>query len=245
MDRHLNLIKSEFARQEKRVFPRFPYCFLTFRSDKQDINESKIFEVKDISFTGMQLALKNGEHNYKEKDVLKGNIHWLGMELTIKGVVKWVSSDRIGLAFNREKALISSIRDFLSIKNIVMGIKSIHNSQHDFSIELPSSLKYWLRADGLLEIFIWQHKDGEFSKFQILMLENFVEWEDGIGLKSGRALGRKDIETPLSVDGEFTFEIDHELDISKLNLFSDIISHLEEKHLPRNVIQFLELKLKI
>ncbi|MBF0299626.1 MAG: PilZ domain-containing protein [Oligoflexia bacterium] len=245
MDRHLNLIKNEFARQEKRIFPRFPYCFLTFKSEETETDCSKIFEVKDISYTGMQLALKNGEHKCKEKDLIKGEIHWLGMEILIKGNIKWIDDERVGVAFNREKALMNNIRDFLSIKNMIIGLKAIHNSKQDFSMELPNLLKYWLRADGLLEIFIWQHKDGEFSRFQMIMLENFIEWEDGVGLKTGHALGKRDIETPLNEEGEFTFEMDQELDVTKINLFTDITNHLNEKFLPQDVIQFLQMKLKI
>ena len=58
MARHLNLVQSDFEQLEKIVFPRFPFCYLTFKCDEYDTH---VFEVKDISQTGMQLALKNGE----------------------------------------------------------------------------------------------------------------------------------------------------------------------------------------
>ena len=74
MERRFNLIKSDFEKHEKRVLPRFPFCYLTFKSDET----SRVYEVKDISYTGMQLALKDDEHNFKEDSALKGHIHWLG-----------------------------------------------------------------------------------------------------------------------------------------------------------------------
>ena len=51
----LNLVKDE-AVLEKRVFPLFPFSSLFFKVDKA----GHIFEVKDISHTGMQIEIKDG-----------------------------------------------------------------------------------------------------------------------------------------------------------------------------------------
>ena len=57
MERHLSLIKTDYQEMEKRVFPRFPFGLMMFRESS---SEKKVFEVKDISLTGMQISIKDG-----------------------------------------------------------------------------------------------------------------------------------------------------------------------------------------
>ena len=54
-----NLIKGPNINREKRVLPRFPLTLMTFRADQF---KGHSFEVRDVSFGGMQVALKDGEH---------------------------------------------------------------------------------------------------------------------------------------------------------------------------------------
>ena len=81
MERHLNLVKSDFERLEKRILPRFPICYLTFKASEEGSN--RVFEVKDISDTGMQLALRDGEHSIEKGSSIKGTIRWQGREIVI------------------------------------------------------------------------------------------------------------------------------------------------------------------
>jgi hypothetical protein len=56
MPKHLQLVESDFETIEKKKLPRFPFCYLTFKP--HDYQEH-VFEVRDISHSGMQLELKN------------------------------------------------------------------------------------------------------------------------------------------------------------------------------------------
>eukprot|EP00481_Brizalina_sp_1-RS-2013_P000340 TRINITY_DN10973_c0_g1_i1.p1 TRINITY_DN10973_c0_g1~~TRINITY_DN10973_c0_g1_i1.p1 ORF type:complete len:106 (-),score=6.69 TRINITY_DN10973_c0_g1_i1:132-449(-) len=94
MDRHLNLIKDGAGKTEKRVFPRFPFSYLVFR---QAGANTKSYEVKDISFTGMQISLKDGESEFKVTDLIEGEIHWYSEVVKIKGEVKRVEDNNIGI----------------------------------------------------------------------------------------------------------------------------------------------------
>lgn len=239
MERHLNLIKNRLGQKEKRVLPRFPYCFLTFKSDEEE--KSKVFEVRDISYTGMQIALRDGGHTFEKGNVIKGQVHWLGNELFVAGMVKWVTNCRLGVSFNKDKNFVQSVRDFLSVKNMVAGLRPLHRPE--LGLELPSTLKYWLRADGPIELFVWQHKDGEFSRVQMIMLQNFVEWEDGTGIKTGISLSNRNIETPLNEEDEFIFEIDPDVDREKIHLAFDIVTFFPKGLLPETTVDFLKLKL--
>ena len=110
MERRLNLIKSDFEKHEKRVLPRFPFCYLTFKSD----DTSRVYEVKDISHTGMQLSLKEDGHAFAADSVLKGSIHWLGKNLGIAGTVKWSTSHRLGVEFAKRREVTDKVQDFLN-----------------------------------------------------------------------------------------------------------------------------------
>ncbi len=236
MENHLSLIKTDFQELEKRIFPRFPFNYLTFKGEGD-----RVFAVKDISYSGMQLLLKNGGHNYRSGDLLKGTLNWRGATLDLQGLVKWVSGESLGIAFNEDGALEENVRCFLSIDNIISGMRPVH--QGGFDLEFPSNLKYWLQADGPVEIFIWRHNDGEISRFQILMLGTFIEYEDGKGLKSGQVVNRKNLDTPLVQEDEFLLQMDEVVDKAILSFAQDIVAKLPGEHLPVEARDFLRVKL--
>lgn len=239
MAKHLNLVESDFEQLEKRVLPRFPFCYLTFKCAKQ---LKKTFEVKDISYSGMQLSLKDGEHDLLEDEVISGMLHWAGRELEISGNVVWKTSMRAGIEFSNALSSRNSIDDFLKLEFIAEHLKPVHLV--NYGVDLPAKLKYWLRADGPVELFVWQHADGEFAKFQVLIMENFVEWEDGKGLKTSRVISKRDIETPLINEDEFVFKIDESIDESKVTRAAKLISGINESNLAKEVKDFVQLKLR-
>lgn len=236
-NRHLNLVKSDFEKLQKVVLPRFPFCFLTFKCSGSE----RVFEVKDISYSGMQLELKNGEHSLKDENKVQGLIHWGGHELEINGVVKWTRFARVGVEFNTAQSLRSNVEDFLSLKNIAKQMKPIH--QTNFDLNLPPRLKYWLRSDGPVELFVWQHGDGELSHIQIIMMEHFVEWRDGKGLESGRVISKRDIDTPLISEDEYVFKLDPALDQDKIQKALNLINILDDERLPSETKFFITRKL--
>lgn len=235
MDRQLNLIKTEYQQLEKRVLPRFPFSFLMFKHTES----GKVFEISDISHTGMQLVLKDGTHQMEVGQAVGGTIQWRGHSLVIESTVKWASENRLGVAF--EQSCIQQVEELFCVSHIVEGLRAMH--QTDWEEQLPSNLHYWLRADSSLEIFIWGHSDKEFSRFQFIILDYFVEWQDGKGVKSGKVINKRDLDTPLFSEGELIFQVDEGVDFAKIGFAKDVIGHLSSAHLPRQVIDFLKLKL--
>lgn len=237
MERHLNLIKSREAETEKRVFPRFPFSYLTFKAD----GSGTTFQVLDISFTGMQLCLKNGGHPYSINEKLVGQVHWRGKVLSIGAEVKWSQGQRLGVAFDQSQDFKKAVRSFLAIDQVAKSMRPLHQKQMD--LELPSNLKYWLQSDGPVEVFIWRHQDGETSRIHLILLDQFVEWEDGHGLRTGQIITKRDMDTPLFNEDEFIFALDEQVDTEKLAFAQDLVLHLNEAHLPPEALDFLKLKL--
>ncbi|MCK5882914.1 MAG: PilZ domain-containing protein [Bacteriovoracaceae bacterium] len=235
MDRQFDLIKTEYREVEKRLLPRFPFSFLMFRP----VDESRVFEVSDISHTGMQIGLKDGECQIEVGRTMTGHIQWRSHRLEVEGKVVWARENRLGLSF--DESLATPIKEYFSVENIVEGLRPVHDLQ--MGVEIPSNLKYWLRADGPMEVFIWKHSDGEFSRFQFILLDSFVEWEDGRGVKSGKVVTKRDVETPLFSEDEFVFQLDEGVDFSKINFAKDVIEKLSTNLLPEAVIHFLKVKL--
>lgn len=238
MARQFDLIKTDFKEEEKRIFPRFPFSYLTFKG-KGD----HVFEVKDISFSGMQLLLKEGEVDYQENDQVAGELHWKQASITVLGQIQWVRGKRVGVKFDTRGDFSSSIRDFLSLKNIMKCMRPLHLSREDF--DLPASLKYWFRSEGPVELFVWSHQDGELSRYQVIYFKNFIEWEDGIGLKTGEVMTKRDLDTPLFAEDEFIFQIDNEVDRSKLTCARELIESLPEDLLNEGVRNFLIRKIGV
>ena len=200
----LSLLRGGQRKREKRIFPRFPFCFLTFKVGGQ------VFEVKDISFSGMQLSLKDGDCSHKPGSTIGGSLRWYGESLDIAGRVKWTRGQRLGVHFTPPSDFALRWDQFFSLEKIAGRMRPLH--KNELSVEFPGNLRCWLRSDGPVEIFVWCHKDGEISSFQFLFMETFLEWEDGKGLVGGRILTRRDLETPLVQEDEFVFQEDSELD---------------------------------
>lgn len=237
MERKFNLIKSDFEKHEKRVLPRFPFCYLTFKPD----GSSRVYEVKDISLTGMQLSLKDADHSFPDDAPLKGSIHWLGNNLDIHGTVRWHTSSRLGVEFAKKRDVLDRVRNFLAMEEFVRHLKPLHKV--DGGLELPARLKYWLRSDGPAELFVWQHSDGELSKFQVLFMETFVEWEDGQGLKTGRILSKRNVDSPLLSEDECVFRIDPGAELDKLNRVKDLVELIPAELLPSEAKTFISRQL--
>lgn len=237
MEGHLNLIKTEYKEREKRIFPRFPFTYLTFKASS---GEDHVFQVLNISYTGMQISLKNGGSELKPDANLKGDLHWRGTSVSVSGDIKWVEGNRVGIAFDKELTE-KVIPDFLSVENIVAGMRPVHDSGLD--IEMPNNLKYWLRADGPVEVFVWEHNDHEISRFQVIIMDTFVEWEDGKGLRTGLVLSKRDVDTPLSGSDEYEFEIEQTCADEKVNFAGRIIDNVPEGFLPESVTEFLQRKI--
>ncbi len=236
-ERHFNLIKTDIDQQEKRVLPRFPVCYLTFKPERA----GRAYEVKDISHTGMQVGIKEGALEFSPGQMLQGTVHWLGHEMALQGKVVWATPGRAGVEFVKRAETAQAVLGFLAEERLVAALKPLHRM--DYGAELPARLKYWLRSDGPVEVFVWQHQDGEVAQFQVLLLENFVEWQDGEGLKTGRILSKRNVDTPLVDEDEFLFRFDQALDEEKLRRARSLLARLGPDLLPDAALAFLRLKL--
>ena len=236
----LSLIKTDFEQLEKRVLPRYPLCYLTFKELQTD--DKKVYEVKEISLTGMQLCLKNGDISYNNEDILEGCLHWVGQSLNLKGQVKWVRENRLGVAFQGGGSFVDTIRSFMSHENVAKNMKPIPFLELDYDI--PNDLNLWLRGDGPSDLFIWKYKDEAISKLQLILMNTFIEWEDGKGLMTGTVRTQRSLDIPLSEKDEVVFKVDEVQDDVKIQFAMKVVSELGTDKLEKEAQDFVMRKLR-
>ena len=200
----LSLIKTEQRPSERRKLPRFPFCFLLFRPE----GSKSALEVSDISQTGMQVQSKSESMTYHRGQEIKGEMSWYGDSVEVKAAVAWVHGQRAGLKFLEIEQFKHQLEKFFDISRVVEHLRPAHEQKMGF--EIPNNLKIWLKTDGPVELFIWEHNDSEIQSFQVILWDQYLEWEDGKGLSTGRVIGRRNLETPLMQENVYDFEPDSE-----------------------------------
>lgn len=204
-------------------------------------DNNMVFHIKDISLSGMQLCYKDGTHNYKIGETLEGELHWKKASIKIKAKIQWIRPASLGVLFESTISFEEKMRTFLCYENIVAHIKPLHKTE--IEMNLPNNLKFWLKADGALDLYVWEHSSQGISRFQILLMEHFIEWEEGVGLKTGKIITQKDLETPLSKQDEFLFEMDKNASLEKIEMALGVVRKISLEHLPRSAKDFLLYKL--
>ena len=93
---------------------------MVFKS--QDIADH-IFEVRDISYTGMQICLKNGEIKAKVFDELNGELHWNGKTIETKGEVAGREKRELAIIWEFDLTFqmewLQGMEEFLSITKLL------------------------------------------------------------------------------------------------------------------------------
>ena len=220
----------------KRVFPRYPFSFLVFKA------QERAFEVRDISFRGMQISLKDGEHGLSPGDCLNGELHWKGEVLSLDIQIKWAEKDTVGGAFERDGDFDKKIQSFFCVENILKELRPLHLQEAER--ELPKNLKYWFKSDGSVEFFVWCRGNGQISSFQGIVLDKFLEWEEGREVWTGRILKHRDLETPLDYWEEFFFEEDSMPNSFVVDFAHKIFSGLSKEHVSDEDRKFLLFHLR-
>jgi hypothetical protein len=74
-------------------------------------------------------------------------------------------------------------------------------------------------------------------------MEHFIEWEEGVGIRTGKIMTQRDLDTPLSLEDEFVFQIDEGAVLEKIEMALGVVCKINTDHLPHNARDFLVYKL--
>ncbi len=223
----LNLINNDEGKIEKRVLPRFPLNYLTFKLVGDETKGLSAFSVIDISYSGTQLEKKYGEIELKLNDKIEGNLRWYGQNCYVSGSIKWIQGNRVGVQFDENSLMLKKVEAFLDISNFIDNLRPLHLDR--YKMKKPQGLKYWLQAEGPVELFVWMNTDDTLSKFQIILFKDFVEWSSG-EMKSGEVISKRNLETPLLTKEELAFRFDNNLDDLKVKKAKNFLERLGSKY---------------
>ena len=241
MERMFGLIKNDQELPEKRTLPHFPFCYMTFRCRCPKGNDMT-FEVTDLSQSGMQVSTRDGHHGLEKGQMVEGELHSLGQKFQVKGTLQWATGKRAGLLFqNIDEHFVSGL---LSVQSSARRLKAIHDLiDQEFMAHIPVGLRYWLHADGPIELFFWQHPDHEWKTIQAIYMDSFLEWEDGRGVITGRTLSKRDLDTPLIQEDEFVFGIDQDKNLERVEKIRALVQEIPEGALPIAAKEFFLRKI--
>lgn len=233
MEKILNLIKNEASPELVRNFPRFPFTYMVFKCAQS----AETFEIQDISESGMQISLKSGELSLGKNSQVTGNINWNGDTLQIEATVVWVKGMRAGLRF-----VNCSLHEFLSLARFAQNMKDI--TAMDMDLSLPRDLSLWLRSDGPCELFVWIDNNHNYSEFQIVFMDRYVEWSDGEGVKTGRVISKRDLQTPLLSQDQYIFKTDSPTQRNTLQTAQQILQELIKQQKIYDCFEFISRQLR-
>lgn len=233
----LGLVPGGQERIEKRVFPRFPFSSLTFRSTHNNLHT---FEVRDISLQGMHLGLKVGEHGLKDQDSIAGQLHWQQEKVEIKGHVAWSRPGELGVRFQLDDE--DELKQLLCPSNLARGLRPLHS--HPLKGEMLQGPTFWLQTDGPVEIFVYCDSGGTIARFCIVLMDRVMEYIDGKGLFSAKVLKKRDLETPLHHEDEYQLKFDNQLDVDLQQSAALLVQNMDSSLLPEDVFEFLTNKLR-
>lgn len=244
----LTLITNNRPSELQRVFPHFPYNFLTFRPCAQ----STTFEIIEINSNFMDIKIVQKDQRLVA-GIIQGEMHWHGMSIALQGYTKSTivdSTQRIIFDENSKKIII----EFLRPENLIQGIRIVDSSFMESSEQHDSTkiLKFWLHGAGNLDIYVWANELNEFSQFLIIVGEHFVEWSDsqiGTTLQSGICKKNGIIKTPLNEQIEYVFTFTypfHAFAVEQAKKIMQLIHFNSERILlPYHVGEFLSRKLSL
>jgi len=239
MSEAFNLIDNLKGVIEKRVLPRFPLNYLTFRvSDKMN-QHHKTYSIRDISTTGMQITKTEGQISFQVGDTFSGDVSWKGEKCEIQAEVKWIEGRRMGVKFISDLKVVD---EFLSMDRIVKNTKALHTE--NLGLNTPKGLKYWFQADGPVEFFLWTFPSGEISKFELIMHKKLFEWDFYKGPRTGEIISMRGKETPLSSEDEFQFHFHERNDEIFMQRCHRFISSLKSNEIAAEDHEFVLNKIR-
>ena len=91
---------------------------------------------------------------------------------------------------------------------------------------------------------MWIEHHDQFCKFQTLFMENLVEWQEGIGLKTGKLHEDQQWKNPPTERNQFMVKLDQNIDRLKISQICEIIENIPSDKIQESAREFILMKLK-
>lgn len=169
-------VVKRFKGQDKRRVPRIALTREQFKLT----DTGKVFGVQDLSVGGLALKILNPQDMiyFTVGRFISGTLNLNGKKVPIRAQVRHIKTSMAGCEFielhpDTEKI----ITQFLDPSELGKALRVSPESSGDGAI--------WFHGPTGTDLLIWRGIDGEFNKFSLFLLGNYVQWEHEAGLMTG------------------------------------------------------------
>ncbi|MBP5295875.1 MAG: PilZ domain-containing protein [Bacteriovoracaceae bacterium] len=231
----LGLVKNTAPQIEKRLLPRHSFEYLLFKL----AHPAATLAVIDISPQGMQLR-NRADLVWEVGQKVQGNLAWDGRLLPITGEISWANEQSCGVKFDLGGECAQQFAAYFAPAAVAPHLRLVQLNEEN----QVANLKCWLHAGKAAEILVWQHPTGQVAKIQVIYLGELVEWDDGLGIRTGKITSVRPSDTPLQPQETLAVEIDAAAQTSKLQKAAHLVQHLPANLLASELQDFISLKLR-
>ncbi|MCM0606012.1 MAG: PilZ domain-containing protein [Xanthomonadaceae bacterium] len=205
----LKLVKR-IKGQDKRRVPRIALTREQFKLT----DTGKIFAVQDLSLGGLALRILEPQDMiyFTVSRFISGTLNLNGRKVPIRAQVRHIKTSMAGCEFiDLDPDTEKIITQFLDPSELGRALRASPESSGDGAI--------WFHGPTGTDLMIWRGIDGEFNKFSLFLLGNYVQWELDAGLMTGIFQSSGDMGSM----GSVTLFEDKQVDEMKLELAKKLI----------------------
>jgi hypothetical protein len=211
-------------KRNRRVFARYSvdHKHLTL------MNEQDILLIREISAKGFSTEVSpRGFERLAPGDVYEARIRYLGEIHDLEAKVAWKHDGFVGFEIvNAERSTLLFIKRLLRPIEIAASLQSVEASFLNGGGD--GSAKTWYHGDEESDLYVWHHPDTNALKaWQLAIGEQYVEWSDGAGLRTGSLIGVQGRQVLMGANLKgLTHNEDAEVDAVKKQFAVDVIMAL-------------------
>jgi hypothetical protein len=215
---------ADTDKRNRRVFARYSvdHKHLTL------MNEQDILLIREISAKGFSTEVSpRGFERLETGDVYDARIRYLGEIHDLQAKVAWKLDGFVGFEIvNAERSTLLFIKRLLRPIEIAASLQSVEASF--LNGEGEGSAKTWYHGDEESDLYVWHHPDtSELKAWQLAIGEQYVEWSDASGLRTGSLIGVQGRQVLMGANLKgLTHNEDAEVDAVKKQFAVDVIMAL-------------------
>lgn len=161
--------------QERRRRPRIGLSTEQFRLARN----GKVFSISDLSTGGMAIRVLDAQDLmlFPVASEFDGTLNLRGHRVEVKARVRHLGSELVGCEFeNASQELKGILLRFLDPELLGREIKPIPSSE-------PGTT--WYHGPSGTDLLFVRRADGQFYRFTVFVLGNYVQWDEDGGLVTG------------------------------------------------------------
>lgn len=214
--------RDEWQKRNRRGFTRYivDHKHLTL------MNEQDILLVREISAKGLSVELsQRGFERLLVGDVYDARMRYLGEIHDLQARVTWKHERFVGFEIvNATRETLLFIKRLLKPIEIAASLQPVEAS----FLKEESTGKSWFHGEDESDLYIWHDPaTGRLTSWQLSVGENYVEWHEADGFKTGKVVPHVGQQVLLGANlPGLSYQADPKADLTKWQFAADLIMAL-------------------